>query len=66
MIGTVRGVPNTLGYSKCPFLIRHFGAIPFRVTKTADTNDGICDPNCSVREATSAANTNPGIGGVRR
>jgi len=32
----------------------------FPVTKTADTNDGICDPDCSLREAIEAANTNPG------
>jgi CSLREA domain-containing protein len=30
------------------------------VTKTADTNDGVCDSDCSLREAISAANANPG------
>ncbi len=30
----------------------------FVVTKTADTNDGVCDADCSLREAIVAANTN--------
>jgi CSLREA domain-containing protein len=33
----------------------------FTVTKTADTNDGICDADCSLREAISAAAVSPGI-----
>lgn len=32
----------------------------FTVTKTADTNDGVCDADCSLREAIVAANANPG------
>ncbi|MDH3528900.1 MAG: PxKF domain-containing protein [Acidobacteriota bacterium] len=28
----------------------------FTVTKTADTNDGVCDADCSLREAIAAAN----------
>ncbi len=35
-------------------------AATFVVTKTADTNDGVCDSDCSLREAISAANANPG------
>ena len=31
-------------------------AAPFAVTKTADTNDGSCDADCSLREAIVAAN----------
>lgn len=31
-------------------------AITFTVTKTADTNDGVCDIDCSLREAIAAAN----------
>ncbi len=31
-------------------------AITYTVTKTADTNDGICDADCSLREAVTAAN----------
>jgi CSLREA domain-containing protein len=30
------------------------------VTKTADTNDGTCDSDCSIREAVGAANANVG------
>src|SRR5205809_862319 len=29
----------------------------FTVTKIADTNDGICDSDCSLREAIAMANT---------
>ncbi|MFT3743159.1 MAG: choice-of-anchor Q domain-containing protein [Pyrinomonadaceae bacterium] len=36
----------------CPF---SYGAT-FVVTKTADTNDGLCDADCSLREAVAAAN----------
>lgn len=32
----------------------------FTVTKTADTNDGTCDADCSLREAITAANADPG------
>lgn len=35
------------------------------VTKTADTNDGRCDTDCSLREAVVAANTRPGRDTVR-
>ena len=31
-----------------------------QVTKTQDTNDGVCDSDCSLREAILAANANPG------
>ncbi len=33
----------------------------FTVTKTADTNDGVCNADCSLREAIDAANVN-GLG----
>lgn len=33
----------------------------FVVTKTADTNDGVCDGDCSIREALSAANADPAL-----
>ena len=39
-------------------------AATFTVTKTADTNDGICDTDCSLREAIVAANAAPGAGTV--
>ncbi len=32
----------------------------FTVTKTSDTADGVCGADCSLREAISAANANPG------
>ncbi|MDH3303714.1 MAG: CSLREA domain-containing protein, partial [Gammaproteobacteria bacterium] len=35
-------------------------AATFTVTKTADTNDGTCDADCSLREAIVAANTSGG------
>jgi CSLREA domain-containing protein len=35
-------------------------ATTFPVTKTEDTNDGTCGPECSLREAIDAANTHPG------
>lgn len=34
------------------------------VTKTADTNDGFCDSDCSLREAISTANATLGAGSV--
>lgn len=36
------------------------GAPTFTVTKTADTNDGACNADCSLREAITAANATPG------
>lgn len=35
-------------------------AAAFTVTKTADTNDGVCDADCSLREAIRAANAQAG------
>ena len=35
-------------------------AVTFTVTKTADTNDGVCNSDCSVREAIRAANASAG------
>jgi len=35
-------------------------AVQYLVTKTDDTNDGTCDGDCSLREAISASNANPG------
>jgi CSLREA domain-containing protein/uncharacterized repeat protein (TIGR01451 family) len=37
----------------------HFPSTTFVVTKTADTNDGVCDSDCSLREAIAAANAAP-------
>jgi CSLREA domain-containing protein len=41
-----------------------FQADIFAVTKTTDTDDGTCDPDCSLREAIDAANTSPGADDV--
>lgn len=35
-------------------------AADFTVTTTDDTNDGVCNADCSLREAISAANASPG------
>ena len=34
-------------------------AATFTVTKVADTNDGVCNADCSLREAFTASNTAP-------
>jgi CSLREA domain-containing protein len=50
----------------CGLFLVMAGAAPiaaassFHVTKAADTADGACDADCSLREAISAANANPG------
>jgi CSLREA domain-containing protein len=36
-------------------------AATYTVSKTADTNDGTCDADCSLREAVVAANANAGL-----
>jgi CSLREA domain-containing protein len=36
-------------------------SFPLTVTKSADTNDLLCDSDCSLREAIIAANDNPGV-----
>jgi CSLREA domain-containing protein len=43
-----------------PSAIVSTSAVTFQVTKTADTNDGACDTDCSLREAIVAANATPG------
>lgn len=42
------------------FVTGSAGANVFPVTKTGDTADGVCDADCSLREAIIAANTNAG------
>src|ERR1700712_247056 len=39
--------------------------VTYMVTTIADTNDGRCDAQCSVREAILAANAHPGADTVR-
>jgi CSLREA domain-containing protein len=43
------------------FSLAHMSAAAavFTVNKVADTNDGVCDSDCSLREAIVAANANP-------
>jgi CSLREA domain-containing protein/uncharacterized repeat protein (TIGR01451 family) len=41
------------------------GAATFPVTKTADTADGTCDSDCSLREAVIAANAAPGADTIK-
>jgi CSLREA domain-containing protein len=43
-----------------PGLIVRAPSATFTVTKTADTNDGSCNADCSLREAISAANASAG------
>lgn len=40
-------------------LMQSISAATFVVTKTADTSDGTCDADCSLREAVAAANASP-------
>jgi CSLREA domain-containing protein len=35
-------------------------AMQFQVSKSSDSDDGVCDSDCSLREAIVAANANPG------
>ena len=44
--------------------IGNLEADTFTVTKTADTSDGTCDSDCSLREAIGAANANAGADDV--
>jgi len=37
----------------CPAAAR---AVTFQVSKTTDTNDGLCNTDCSLREAVNAFN----------
>lgn len=46
------------------FLLRPADAATFVVTKTADTNDGVCDTDCSLREAIKSANASVGVADV--
>ena len=51
------GVAMALG---APAAALQGAATTFTVTKTADTNDGTCDADCSLREAITDANANAG------
>ncbi len=45
----------------CLFLCLEASATTFIVTKTADTDDGVCNSDCSLREAIVAANSAPTV-----
>jgi CSLREA domain-containing protein len=51
----VAGLILALAFLAQPVLPAHAGTNTWTVTKTADTNDGVCDSDCSLREAISAA-----------
>jgi CSLREA domain-containing protein len=56
-----RSASHIVGLLILTFGVAVFGIIPahattLTVTKTADTNDGVCDADCSLREAIAAAN----------
>lgn len=56
------GNPNTASVSRDNTVTFNGFAVSnaFVVTKTADTSDGACNADCSLREAITAANANPG------
>jgi CSLREA domain-containing protein len=45
-----------LAFILCGFAATYTSAATLVVTKTEDTNDGICDADCSLREAVAVAN----------
>ena len=47
-----------------PVLSAPVGASVFTVTKAADTLDGACNADCSLREAVTAANASPGADSI--
>ncbi len=54
-----RGVPRTIGAGACDIgAFEYYVPATRTVTKTADTNDGVCNADCSLREAIIAANSN--------
>ena len=56
------GAAGTLGTGDWPQLVANacFGAsLDLTVTKLTDSNDGICDGDCSLREAVILSNTSP-------
>ncbi len=55
-IGNTRGILGTSDIGA----IEIQSVSNFVVTKTEDTNDGVCDGDCSLREAFIAANNDPG------
>jgi CSLREA domain-containing protein len=48
-------LPAVLLFLLCIFAANYSYAATLTVTKTADTNDGVCDADCSLRDAVTAA-----------
>jgi CSLREA domain-containing protein len=57
-------IATTLG-ALVPAAAAQPAAASLPATKTADTNDGACDSDCSVREAVIAANSSPGMDTIK-
>jgi len=53
-----------LGIAALPASVAAGQIVAFNVTKTADTNDGNCNSDCSLREAITAANASPVVADV--
>jgi CSLREA domain-containing protein len=53
-----------LGIAVMPAAVSAGQIVAYNVTKTADTNDGHCNSDCSLREAISAANASPVVADV--
>src|SRR5687768_15185770 len=51
---------RALGFALLSLSVAEANALTFVVTKTADTNDGSCNADCSLREAVRAANAASG------
>ncbi len=64
--GTIIGIALTLGlilllaWVSAARSVRAIATEDFAVTKFEDSNDGLCDADCSLREAIIAANAAPG------
>jgi CSLREA domain-containing protein len=54
------GASMAMAATAVPALPAAAASMTFTVTKTADTADGTCNADCSLREAITAANANPG------
>src|SRR5262245_42014331 len=52
----VRTVASLCVAAAILFCVSSANAMLYTVTKTADANDGVCDTDCSLREAIAAAN----------
>ncbi len=58
---TIRATDNCGAFTDASFTLQVIAPRNLSVTKTADTNDGVCDADCSLREALGAAGSD-GVG----